>query len=131
MRPSRGAASASGLLPVPLLEAVDTTRGVHQFLLSGEEWMAVRADLQAKFLLGRTGGPDGATGAVNVHLFVIGMNSSFQDRKSTRLNSSHSQISYAVFCLKKKKKHTCCSTTDYSSKFSCSYADTSFYCYYY
>src|SRR2546430_5824361 len=30
----------------------------------------------------------------------------FRDRKSTRLNSSHSQISYAVFCLKKKKKHT-------------------------
>src|SRR2546427_7155296 len=29
-----------------------------------------------------------------------------RDRKSTRLNSSHSQISYAVFCLKKKKKST-------------------------
>src|SRR2546430_9413363 len=29
-----------------------------------------------------------------------------QDRKSTRLNSSHSQISYAVFCLKKKKKQS-------------------------
>src|SRR2546427_7846060 len=28
-----------------------------------------------------------------------------RDRKSTRLNSSHSQISYAVFCLKKKKTH--------------------------
>src|SRR2546427_2208835 len=28
------------------------------------------------------------------------------DRKSTRLNSSHSQISYAVFCLKKKKKNS-------------------------
>src|SRR2546427_8706526 len=28
------------------------------------------------------------------------------DRKSTRLNSSHSQISYAVFCLKKKKNNT-------------------------
>src|SRR2546427_8094473 len=28
------------------------------------------------------------------------------DRKSTRLNSSHSQISYAVFCLKKKKQYT-------------------------
>src|SRR2546428_9829188 len=27
------------------------------------------------------------------------------DRKSTRLNSSHDQISYAVFCLKKKKRH--------------------------
>src|SRR2546430_7534907 len=31
-----------------------------------------------------------------------------QDRKSTRLNSSHSQISYAVFCLKKKKKRSVC-----------------------
>src|SRR5688572_32416138 len=31
-------------------------------------------------------------------------NAAVQDRKSTRLNSSHSQISYAVFCLKKKKK---------------------------
>src|SRR3712207_8817166 len=29
-----------------------------------------------------------------------------QDRKSTRLNSSHANISYAVFCLKKKKKNT-------------------------
>src|SRR3712207_8686193 len=29
----------------------------------------------------------------------------FQDRKSTRLNSSHANISYAVFCLKKKKRH--------------------------
>src|SRR5256886_3365519 len=31
------------------------------------------------------------------------------DRKSTRLNSSHSQISYAVFCLKKKNIHYTCS----------------------
>src|SRR2546430_10429871 len=30
------------------------------------------------------------------------------DRKSTRLNSSHSQISYAVFCLKKKKNMEAC-----------------------
>src|SRR3712207_7072505 len=29
-----------------------------------------------------------------------------EDRKSTRLNSSHANISYAVFCLKKKKKNT-------------------------
>src|SRR3712207_7648727 len=29
----------------------------------------------------------------------------FEDRKSTRLNSSHANISYAVFCLKKKKIH--------------------------
>src|SRR5438309_7436404 len=31
-----------------------------------------------------------------------------QDRKSTRLNSSHSSISYAVFCLKKKKNRAVC-----------------------
>src|SRR3712207_7926350 len=30
---------------------------------------------------------------------------SFKDRKSTRLNSSHANISYAVFCLKKKKEY--------------------------
>src|SRR2546430_12957637 len=35
-----------------------------------------------------------------------------RDRKSTRLNSSHSQISYAVFCLKKKKKRYTVSTRD-------------------
>src|SRR2546429_1740291 len=35
---------------------------------------------------------------------VLGENS-FTDRKSTRLNSSHGYISYAVFCLKKKKKN--------------------------
>src|SRR2546430_11443248 len=34
------------------------------------------------------------------------------DRKSTRLNSSHSQISYAVFCLKKKKKRSQCNITE-------------------
>src|SRR5688572_32638346 len=45
----------------------------------------------------------------NIHLVhATGKRRSFflrdRDRKSTRLNSSHSQISYAVFCLKKKKK---------------------------
>src|SRR3712207_7822996 len=41
------------------------------------------------------------------HLFVGGPDVlQVQDRKSTRLNSSHANISYAVFCLKKKKnKH--------------------------
>src|SRR2546429_6250136 len=34
-----------------------------------------------------------------------GFVSPWKDRKSTRLNSSHGYISYAVFCLKKKKKH--------------------------
>src|SRR2546430_12802076 len=35
-----------------------------------------------------------------------------RDRKSTRLNSSHSQISYAVFCLKKKKRKTSMLSTE-------------------
>src|SRR5690625_5383368 len=35
----------------------------------------------------------------------IEKNQQYQDRKSTRLNSSHVAISYAVFCLKKKKKN--------------------------
>src|SRR2546430_4806125 len=35
-----------------------------------------------------------------------------EDRKSTRLNSSHSQISYAVFCLKKKKIRMSCRSLD-------------------
>src|SRR5688572_32183533 len=38
------------------------------------------------------------------HYLSIPSETSTLDRKSTRLNSSHSQISYAVFCLKKKKK---------------------------
>src|SRR5690348_9879430 len=39
-------------------------------------------------------------------VFLVGIRSdlNFEDRKSTRLNSSHPSISYAVFCLKKKKK---------------------------
>src|SRR2546430_12807134 len=43
-----------------------------------------------------------------------------QDRKSTRLNSSHSQISYAVFCLKKKKKKKL-HTTDIKKKMYTNY----------
>src|SRR2546430_6910902 len=43
-------------------------------------------------------GVDAAAGVIGAAEVAL------QDRKSTRLNSSHSQISYAVFCLKKKKK---------------------------
>src|SRR5689334_23629690 len=40
------------------------------------------------------------------------------DRKSTRLNSSHSSISYAVFCLKKKKNITCSNLSTSTGKTS-------------
>src|SRR2546422_8527119 len=47
----------------------------------------------------RTGGRAGSATAI-----VLGLVRAATDRKSTRLNSSHGYISYAVFCLKKKKK---------------------------
>src|SRR5438270_1691222 len=47
----------------------------------------------------------GETGATHNRIPKVATHfGSRRDRKSTRLNSSHSQISYAVFCLKKKKK---------------------------
>src|SRR5947209_12133101 len=46
--------------------------------------------------LERVRGPDGQE--------VVGLADAVADRKSTRLNSSHANISYAVFCLKKKKQ---------------------------
>src|SRR3989440_11781466 len=42
--------------------------------------------------------------AVCTGSMLLGFAGLLEDRKSTRLNSSHDQISYAVFCLKKKKK---------------------------
>src|SRR2546430_3929490 len=45
-----------------------------------------------------------STRAFKSSALKLGRGSSILDRKSTRLNSSHSQISYAVFCLKKKNK---------------------------
>src|SRR3989449_7663390 len=63
-----------------------------------------------RFKASRVGAPDGRGGAK----IALEMADEFTpeeraalapDRKSTRLNSSHGYISYAVFCLKKKKKH--------------------------
>src|SRR2546422_7641495 len=43
---------------------------------------------------------------VRLRLPAVRYRTRVRDRKSTRLNSSHGYISYAVFCLKKKKKRT-------------------------
>src|SRR5688572_32308936 len=48
-------------------------------------------------------GTESANMKHNLNIILTFLN--FVDRKSTRLNSSHSQISYAVFCLKKKNPH--------------------------
>src|SRR2546430_6970265 len=57
--------------------------------------------------VGEIGGDElGQAAGERLHARIPGDYERQQDRKSTRLNSSHSQISYAVFCLKKKKKTT-------------------------
>src|SRR5256886_8984241 len=50
---------------------------------------------------------------------LVALERDLRDRKSTRLNSSHSQISYAVFCLKKKSggRRRCCTTPTTSRRF--------------
>src|SRR5258708_28684328 len=57
--------------------------------------------LAGPFLVGVDGTPGGVAPGT---CYVPGVPSTPTDRKSTRLNSSHQIISYAVFCLKKKKK---------------------------
>src|SRR5258708_23538203 len=52
---------------------------------------------------GSQGVRSGIGGSVQANVPDVGFD---LDRKSTRLNSSHQIISYAVFCLKKKKRHT-------------------------
>src|SRR3712207_8838093 len=73
---------------------------------TGRERLSIRAD-QA-LVSGLAFHPDGtrlASADVNGMLKVTDL-STGKDRKSTRLNSSHANISYAVFCLKKKKSNT-------------------------
>src|SRR2546430_7633214 len=61
-----------------------------------------RVPLYASFLTdGKTWGD-----SLTLRAELYGWDALGQDRKSTRLNSSHSQISYAVFCLKKKNSAT-------------------------
>src|SRR2546429_3341464 len=51
-------------------------------------------------------------------LALISASGSYRDRKSTRLNSSHGYISYAVFCLKKKKQVKPLKSTSRMNSFS-------------
>src|SRR5688572_31896085 len=78
----------------------------------GEELAPLRATLGPAQTQVRRDDPDVVTVAdVELHVECAARLEPLriaQDRKSTRLNSSHSQISYAVFCLKKKK------TTNYN-----------------
>ena len=80
------------------------------------DWPAVLTALNARFVIEGPGGssrtaypneffgtPSEPNLAANAHSEDLGTLLERSDRKSTRLNSSHLGISYAVFCLKKKK----------------------------
>src|SRR2546427_960078 len=85
--------------PRPAARAPDTRGGSLRMNMTGTGTIGTRQQVErwieeSQYLLGR----------VIPSVFDDNQRLRERDRKSTRLNSSHSQISYAVFCLKKKKK---------------------------
>src|SRR5205085_8791323 len=94
------------IIPFDVLRGTWPTRwSFPAFWVQAVQFMAVGADLDVKqsYDPGSTPRiPRTNLQKVDVNLKKIRLNGP-SDRKSTRLNSSHSQISYAVFCLKKKK----------------------------
>src|SRR5690625_6200659 len=98
----------------------NATRSTEFYPLSLHDALPICEDLQPDDVLVRLAGTlgGGTAGVVADHpaqcaVAVSGRpGAEFQtvrlDRKSTRLNSSHVAISYAVFCLKKKKPRACC-----------------------
>src|SRR3712207_7315520 len=88
----------STLFPYTTLFRSEKTRAWPQFVLDPQQLVVLREPIRAR----QRPGLD--LSAVGGHR-EIGNGSVLRlDRKSTRLNSSHANISYAVFCLKKKKK---------------------------
>src|SRR4029453_7847775 len=76
-RPRDSGRGRLGFLPVLLLEALDAAGRVDELLLTGEERMADRADLDGNFLLARARRPGLAAGANHFRLFVLRMNVRF------------------------------------------------------
>src|SRR2546430_11012474 len=91
--------------------------GRHEVLLASRQQAPLRVDIADPASIrslyskvGKVGAVISAAGQARFKPLDELSDADFQDRKSTRLNSSHSQISYAVFCLKKKKKNHISST---------------------
>src|SRR5438445_6210454 len=76
-------------------------RGVERLL--GEQQKLIQLRIKIRALLELARGQPQETNAILALFQEIAGGIGGPDRKSTRLNSSHANISYAVFCLKKKK----------------------------
>src|SRR3712207_6988264 len=83
--------SAPLQIPLPLPGAAEQRRAIAEITTQLDDYVLPRLATIDAPLLAVVGGSTGA-------------GKSTLDRKSTRLNSSHANISYAVFCLKKKKQ---------------------------
>src|SRR5437773_5012960 len=81
-----------------------STTGVSQRVIESTKPLLVKNAPIAKLL--ELSGPEVEAYAAE-HPFPLPVEKADLDRKSTRLNSSHITISYAVFCLKKKNKKKC------------------------
>src|SRR3989440_10942629 len=92
--------SQGGLKPLPLGRAIPGAPGLFSRSCVIRSFVRGGSVLVLALALGAC-----ALTLDSTHLGVpVSLAGAAQDRKSTRLNSSHDQISYAVFCLKKKKK---------------------------
>src|SRR5688572_32062419 len=83
---------------VTIRESIEARTG--RAISPGALYTALDRLEQRGLVASRLGEPTPQRGGKRKRLYTLQ-----PDRKSTRLNSSHSQISYAVFCLKKKKKY--------------------------
>src|SRR5688572_30867385 len=82
----------STLFPYTTLFRSEPAKARESYTRSLEKMRALQNRVREAYLLN------------NLGVLLADQDALGEDRKSTRLNSSHSQISYAVFCLKKKKK---------------------------
>src|SRR3712207_8061176 len=80
----------------------DHVRSVHEMVV--DRWPVREGGLVGTFFRPSTPGPHPAVMVLGGSDGGLREGSAAVDRKSTRLNSSHANISYAVFCLKKKKQ---------------------------
>src|SRR2546422_4372244 len=87
-------------LPHSLLFFFNDTATTEIYTLSLHDALPI----SCRWPFGRRGDPGGTPGGPAGELREPVLHGAGQDRKSTRLNSSHGYISYAVFCLKKKRK---------------------------